>query len=183
MNNNLLIWPNLDSTELRILLHERIGGTGQGDISVRRPSKLYLPMAGPSCRVMLRFDGTNIIATEPGQAFDVAHWREISNEIEHSVLAGPTRVGREYSFSGRRVTGSWRGNLSGVQVYPPPSDLPRVPTESGDHPFILEFPLMIAGLDTLTNHRRLRKHCDLTLLLNVLLVGGAKSMGFGFTYC
>ena len=183
MIENLLKWLDLDSDELRILLHERIGGIGQGDISERRPSKLYFPMAGPSCLVIFRFDGPNIIAIEQGQGFDKTQWEQISNEIEHSILKGPTRIGREYSFSGRRVTGSWRGTHSGVQIYPPPHDLPRVPVESGDHPFILEFPLMAAGLGTVTNHRRLRKHRDLTFLLNVLLVGGAKSMGFRFTHC
>jgi hypothetical protein len=180
---NLFKWPDLDSDELRILLHERIGGTGQGDLSVRRPSILSVPMAGPTCRVMLKFDGPNIIAVEPGQAFDGAQWKEISNEIEHSILEGSTRVGRDYSFSGRRVTGSWRGERSGVQILPAPADAPTAPVELADHPFILEFPLMVAGLDSITNHRRWRKHRDLTLLLNVLLVGGAKSMGFRSTHC
>jgi hypothetical protein len=166
-----------------ILLHEHMGGTWQGDISVRKPSKLYIPMFGPTCRVMLRFDGPKIVKIEPGQAFDRTQWGQISNEIENSILKGPTGVGREYSFSSRRVTGSWRGKLSGVQILPPPSDLPRVPTESGDHPFILEFPLMMSNLDSLTNHRRLRKHRDLTLLLNILVEGrGVKSMGRS-THC
>ncbi len=121
--------------------------------------------------------GPKLISIEPGQAFDRTQWERISDEIENSVLKGPIRVGREYSFSGRRVTGSWRGKVSGVQILPSPGDFPRVPTDSGDHPFILEFPLMISNLYPLTNHRRLRKHRDLTLLLNILLAGGAKSMG------
>jgi hypothetical protein len=183
MPENLLKWPNLDSDELRILLHERIGGTGQGNISARRPSELYVPMAGPTCRVMLRFRGPEITAIEPGQAFDGAEWKNISNEIERSILNGPRRVGRDYSFSGRRVTGSWKGTNSGVQICPPPDDLPRVPMESGDHPFILEFPLRATGLDAITNHRRRRIHRDLTLLLNILLVGGAKSSELRTTHC
>ena len=184
MPNNLLIWPNLQPTELLILLHEHMGGTWQGDISVRKPSKLYIPMFGPTCQVMLRFDGPKIDTIEPGQAFDRRQWEQISNEIENSVLKGPTGVGRECGFSGRRVTGSWRGKLSGVQILPPPGDLPRVPSSFGDHPFILEFPLMKSNLDRLNNHRELRKHRDLTLLLNILLVGGVKSKSIGrSTYC
>src|SRR6266850_1377471 len=182
MPNNLLIWPNLQPTELMILLHEHMGGTWQGDISVRRPSKLYIPMFGPTCQVMLRFDGPKIVTIEPDEAFDGTQWEQISDQIENSVLKGPTGVGREYSFSGRRVTGSWRGKLSGVQILPPPGDLPRVPTASGDHPFILEFPLMMSNLYPLTNHRRLRNHRDLALLLNILLAGGVKSMGRS-THC
>ena len=183
MPNNLLIWPKLQPTELMILLHEHMGGTWQGDISVRRPSKLYIPLAGSTCRVMLKFKGPKIVGIEPGEAFVRPQWDQISSEIENSILKGPTRVGREYSFSGRRVTGSWRGENSRVQILPPPSDIPRVPTESGDHPFILEFPLTAAGLDKVTNHRRLRRHRDLTLLLNILLAGGAKSRGFRSTHC
>lgn len=178
MNENLLKWPNLDSTELRILLHELIGGIGQADLGVVKLSKFYLPMAGPSCRVMLTFKSKKVVAIEPGPAFDAAQWREISSEIEHSVLAGPTGVGREYSFSGRRVIGSWRGEHSRVQILPAPADAPSAPVELADHPFILEFPLRVARLHAVTNYRRLRKHRDLTLLLNILLVGGAKSIGF-----
>lgn len=46
MSRNLLIWPHLQPAELMILLHEYMGGTWQGDISVRKPSKLYIPMFG-----------------------------------------------------------------------------------------------------------------------------------------
>jgi hypothetical protein len=184
MPNNLLIWPNLQPTELMILLHECMGGTWQGDLSVRKPRKLYIPMFGPTCRVILKFDGPKIVAIEPGEGFDPTQWKQNSSEIENSVLRGPTRVGREYSFCGRCVTGSWRGELSGVQILPPPDDLPRVPTASGDHPFILEFPLMKSDIDRLNNHRGLRKYRDLTLLLNILLVGGVKAKSSGrSTYC
>src|SRR5438552_2862106 len=176
--NNLLKWPNLDSVELRILLHEFIGGTGQSDdLSRAKPRNFYLPLAGPSCRVALKFKGKKVIRIEPGKAFDAAQWQQISNEIEQSITGG-TKVGRDYSFSGRRVKGSWRGEHSGVQILPPPADAPSAPVEQADHPFILEFPLMVSSVDALTNYRRSRKHRDLTLLLNVLLVGGAKSMGF-----
>jgi hypothetical protein len=173
--NNLLKWPNLDSVELRILLHESIGGTGQSDdLSRAKPRNFYLPLAGPSCRVALKFKGKKVIRIEPGKAFDAAQWQQISNEIEQSITGG-TKVGRDYSFSGRRVKGSWRGEHSGVQILPPPADAPSAPLDQADHPFILEFPLMVSSVDALTNYRRSRKHRDLTLLLNVLLIGGAKS--------
>ena len=166
--NNLLKRLNLDSTELRVLLHELIGGTGQSDdLGRAKPRNFYIPLAGPSCRVVLKFKGKKIIAIEPGEAFDAAQWQQISNEIEHSITGG-TKVGRDYSFSGRRVKGSWRGEHSGVQILPPPADAPSAPVEEADHPFILEFPLMVSSVDALTNYRRSRKHRDLTLLLNVL---------------
>jgi hypothetical protein len=117
MPNNLLTWSNLQPTELLILLHERMGGTWQGDISVRKPSKLYIPMFGPTCQVILRFDGPKIISIEPGQAFDRTKWEQIGKEIETSVLRGPTGVGREYSFSGRRVTGPGEGNFQAFRFF------------------------------------------------------------------
>ena len=117
--NNLLKWPNLDSVELRILLHEFIGGTGQSDdLSRAKPRNFYLPLAGPSCRVALKFKGKKVISIEPGKAFDAAQWQQISNEIEHSITGG-TKVGRDYRFSDRRVKGSWRCEHSGVQISPP----------------------------------------------------------------
>lgn len=43
------------------------------------------------------------------------------------------------------------------------------PVEMAEHPFILEFPIQKAEFWPITNHRRIREHRDLTLLLNVLL--------------
>src|SRR6266403_1653164 len=178
MPDNLLIWPNLRTAELMIILHERIGGAWQGNISARRPSRLYIPEFGPTCRVVLRFDGPKITAIERGPAFDRRQWEQISSEIENSVSMGPTTVGREYSFSSRRVTGSWRGEHSGVQILPPPGNAPLPTIQPADYPFILEFPLINTRVDQLASHRRIRKHRDLTLLLNILLCGGARLMGF-----
>jgi len=42
-----------------------------------------------------------------------------------------------------------------------------------DHPFILEFLIHASDYWPITNHRRLREHRNLTLLLNVLLAGRA----------
>jgi hypothetical protein len=81
------------------------------------------------------------------------------------------KVGREYSFSSFRVLGSWRGKLSGVQILPPPDDAPRSPVELAEHPFILEFPMKVSDFWPVTNHRRLREHREMTLLLNLLLAG------------
>ena len=134
-------------------------------------NRLYLPLAGSSCRLALTFRDRRIVAIEPGPAFDGAEWQRISEEIEKSVLAGPMKVGREYSFSSFRVTGSWRGDRSGVQILPPPDGTPRAPVEIAQHPFILEFPVRASDRWRLTNYRRLREHRKLTLLLNILLAG------------
>jgi hypothetical protein len=58
-----------------------------------------------------------------------------------------------------------------VQILPPPSGAPLVPSEMGDHPFVLEFPLHSDTAWPVTNARRLREHRRLTLLLNLLLRG------------
>ena len=96
---------------------------------------------------------------------------KISKEIEESILAGPLKVGRDYSFSSFRVLGAWRGDHSGVQILPPPEHAPRANVEMADHPFILEFPIKATECWPVTNHRRMREHRNLTLLLNVLLAG------------
>jgi hypothetical protein len=164
-------WKDLDSAELRLLLHMRIGGPGQYDRRFENPNTLYLPLARSSCKIKLTFSGKQIIAAEPGPAFDVAEWERIRQEIQKSILSGSARVGREYSFSAFRVPGSWWGSRSGVQIMPPPEDAPRAPVEIADHPFILEFPLQASDLQEITTHRRTREHRRLTLLLNILLRG------------
>ena len=164
-------WKNLDSAELMLLLYERIGRPGQYDGISSNPNKFYLPLARSSCRVALTFREKKIVAIEPGEAFDAAEWMKISKEIGESILAGPLKVGRDYSFSSFRVLGSWRGNHSGVQILPPPEHAPRANFGMADHPFILEFPIKVTDCWPVTNHRRMREHRNLTLLLNVLLAG------------
>jgi hypothetical protein len=173
MATNLLrpSWAQLDLHELRILLDERIGGPGQYDGRAANPERFYLPLAGAQSRVVLTYRDRRIASLEPGQAFDSAQWENIAQEIETSVLTGPMKRGRDYSFSSYRVQGSWRGDRSGVQILPPHPDAPAAPCEMAEHPFILEFPIQEARLWALTNHRRMREHRNLTLLLNTLLRG------------
>ena len=173
MTANLLseTWTNLDSYELRLLLDKCIGGPGQYHGRSNNPNKLYLPLAGSSCRIGLTYRDKEIVAIEPGPAFDAAEWERVSGEIEKSILGGPLKVGREYSFSSFRVPGSWRGDRSGVQILPPPSDAPRAHLEMAEHPFILEVPIKASDFWPVTNHRRLREHRKMTHLLNVLLAG------------
>jgi hypothetical protein len=181
MTENLLreTWADLDSQELKLLLEKRIGGPGQFDGRDVNPDRFYLPLARASCRVALTYKNKKIVAVEPGAAFDATEWQRIAHEIENAILVGPPKVGREYSFSSFRVLGSWRGVRSGVQVLPPPPEAPRAPASaSAAHPFILEFPIVGAPGDDLwliTNHRRIREHRRLTLLLDVLLTARVSS--------
>jgi hypothetical protein len=165
-------WAALDRHELRLLLNARYDGPGQYDDRASNPNTLYLPEAREPCRIVLHFRGGRINSVERGPAFDAAEWERVCHEIEHAVLAGPTIVGRDFSFSGFRVPGTWRGERSGVQLLPPPADAPRAPVEMAEHPFLLEFPLRGAGESLVTNFRRMRTHRSLTLLLNVLLARG-----------
>ena len=162
---------NLDSFELRLLLDKRIRGPGQYHGRSINPNKLYLPLAGSSCRIGLTFRDKKIVAIEPGPAFDAVEWERVSEEIEKSILSGPQKIGRGYSFSSFRVAGSWRGDRSCVQILPPPDHAPRAHVEMADHPFIVEFPIMESDFWPVTNHRQLREHRNLTRLLDVLLAG------------
>jgi hypothetical protein len=160
-------WTDLDSDELRLLLGERFGpGLGQYDGD---DGKLYLPLARAQSRIALIFDGNEIVAVEPGEAFNATEWERVNQEIERSVLTGTPKTGRDYSFSSFPVRGSWRGRRSGVQILPAPDGAPRA--AGADDPFILEFQIKGSDLWVITNHRRIREHRKLTLLLNALLVG------------
>jgi hypothetical protein len=172
VEQNLLrdTWADLDQSDLRLLLEERIGGPGQYDGSL---DVLYLPLAREQCRVSLTYKGAKIVAIEPGAAFNSQKWEQICAEIETSILTGPQKVGREFSFSTFRVEGWWRGPRSGVQILALPDSAPRG-DGGADDPFILEFPIQDAGLLPITNHRRIREHRKLTLLLNLLLAGTTK---------
>jgi hypothetical protein len=165
-------WANIDDpSELRLLLHQYIGGPGQYDDQSKNPNQWYLPLAGSACRVALTFQDKKIAGIKPGSASDAAEWRRIRRQIDKSLFDVSVKVGRDYSFSSFRVSGSWRGSRSGVQILPPPDAAPSAPYEMAEHPFILEFPVKASDLWPLTNHRRLREHRDLTLLMNVLLAG------------
>src|SRR5260370_34416279 len=112
-------WTDLDPAELRFILFEYIGNPGQYDGRESNPNTFYLPMAGSSCRIKLTFsDSKQIVAIEPGPAFDAAQWEHVVKEIERT---GPCKVGRDISFSSFRVAGSWRGKRSGVQILAPPA--------------------------------------------------------------
>src|SRR5437867_12712174 len=80
MTDNLLrdSWTGLDSAELRFILIERIGRPGQYDGRDSNPNTFYLPLAGSSCRIKLTFsDSKQIVAIEPGPAFDAAQWKQV----------------------------------------------------------------------------------------------------------
>lgn len=162
-------WNDVDPGELRFVLYEVIGRPGQYFNRRTDPRSFFLPLADATCRVILRFSEENqLVAIERGLAFDKAQWQEVVDEIE---TVEPVKVGRECSFSSFRVTGSWTGKTSGVQILPPPADAPVAPFEIAEHPFILEFPLKTSARWPITNYRRIRDHRRLTLLLNIVLGG------------
>src|SRR5438128_7784069 len=133
MTTNLLQrgWADLDPAELRFILLERIGKPGQYDGRDSNPNTFYLPLAGSSCRIKLTFSETKqIVAIEPGPAFDAAQWQQVVGEIDR---VGLYKVGRDCSFSSFRVAGSWRGKRSGVQILPPPADAPRITIHRTDY--------------------------------------------------
>ncbi len=159
-----------DLHEFRDLLNLRIGGPGQYDgDSIRH---LYLPQAREACRLVLVYQKKSLSTLqriEPGPAFDEKQWQQILDEARRSLLSGRNVVGRDYCFSGRRVTGSWRGAKSGVQILPAPPSVPLSPAETGQHPFILECPMRETSEWVLTNNRRLKTVRTTAMLLNVLL--------------
>src|SRR5450755_3004403 len=107
MTNNLLKpCSDLDSAELRILLEELVGGPGQYHDFSDNPSKLYLPLEGSSCQIVLNVRDKKIVSIERGRALNVSEWNRICEKIENALINGPIKIGREYSFSSFRVLGS-----------------------------------------------------------------------------
>ena|SRR2546422_3375170 len=135
MPANLL--GRVPSQELRVVLGERVGQTGQYGGASDDPNNFYLPLWGDSCQVVLTYDGAEIIGLERGPALSVEEWERLNEELENSLVRGPQTLGRDFSFNGHRVLGWWRGAQSGVQILPPPANTPAAPVEIADHPFIL----------------------------------------------
>src|SRR5262249_50099301 len=121
MGENLLrdSWADLDQTDLRLLLQERIGRPGQYDSD---ENVIHLPLGREQCRVSLTYKGAKIIAIEAGLAFDREEWDRICAEIEGPIMKGPLRVGRDISFNTKGVGGWWRGERSEVQNLPHPKN-------------------------------------------------------------
>lgn len=164
-------WCEMDDAEVRFVVNEIIGGPGQYYGLEENPNTFYQPLAGQSCQIKLEFstNSKRLVSVEPGPSFDAKKWCIVVSEIESQV---PLKTGRDISFCGFRVEGSWRGEKSGVQILPPPVEAPKADVELADHPFILEFPVKAGDNWPITNFRRNRQHQRLTFLLNVLLAGG-----------
>ena len=172
MPHNLLndLRPGIETAELMTVLYNRIGQPGQYDDRLANPHKFFLPLAGSSCEIELTYSSKSkrVIAIEPGPAFNASCWDKVTKDLNEY---NPKKLGREFSFTSFPVNGWWRGDLSGIQILPPPSDAPRPLVEIAQHPFILEFPIKESVSWPLTNFRRIREHRKLTLLLNILLNG------------
>ena len=90
----------IPSQELRVVLGERVGGTGQYGGASDDPNNFYLPLWGDSCRVVLTYDGAEIIGVERGPALSVEEWERLNEEIKNSLVGGPQTIGRDFSFNG-----------------------------------------------------------------------------------
>jgi hypothetical protein len=166
-------WRSLNAHEILLVIFEVVGRPGQYE-DLNQPNVFSVPLAGLECRLRLTFSDTHeILEIHPGPSFDPAQWNEIVAEVESSA---PRKVGRDISFSGYPVTGSWRGQQSGVQILPVAPDAPRPPVHIADHPFLLEFPIISSPRWPITNYRRQREHRQMTQLLNVLLNGGVSKL-------
>lgn len=166
-------WDNIDQGEIRFILLQHIGHPGQYDGAAADPVPFYLPLAGDKCQVKLLFaGGKRLVAIEPGPAFDPVRWSKVECDVARS---GIPMFGRDITFSSFRVVGSWRGKDSGIQILPAPVTAPVAPVELAEHAFILEFPMVASDDHQISNYRRRQTHRELTMLLNVLLVGRTSS--------
>jgi hypothetical protein len=163
-------WAGIDSSDLRMILENRIGGPGQYSGGVTEKGPLYLPVF-ESARVAIRFKGNRVSEILPASHFDEVQWKAVSADLDALGATAPDSFGRDFAFSSYRVTGWWHGEKSRVSILPPPDGAPTMPYEMGEHPFVLEAPLVNDRDYSVANFRRRREVRRMALLLNILLVG------------
>lgn len=163
-------WRGLESRDIAVVVGDEFGSSClYDDSTVAYPDE-------EQCRVLLRYDEDGqLVAIEPGPAFEQEQWDRIAGRIESELITATRAIGRNFSFGGYRVRGWWRSETLSVQILPPPIEAPSIPYEMGSHPFVLEFPFRKSSNTLLTNFRRNREHRQLTALLNVLLEGHVSS--------
>jgi len=118
---------------------------------------------------VLQYEGKEVASVARGAACTRDEWSQLPAVFADVLLKGTPRIGRETSFCYLRVDAHWTGPDSRVQILPPVDTWPKAPQEYAEHPFVLEFPVLESSSWSVTNHRRIREHRRLTLLLNLLL--------------
>ncbi len=162
-------WSSLDSTELRLLLNEKIGGSGQVDGDMAQHVPFYLPMADDTCQIILKFKNGKIIRIEQGESFNKESWKEIVFLIDGLLNRGRIKIGRGLGFSSRPVSGYWKGPCSNIQICPPPANAPQTTMHGAQNPFVLEFPIVMSGIDRVDSYRMGREYRKYCRVLNVIL--------------
>jgi hypothetical protein len=72
--------------------------TAQANMMATMASSIYR-LRGTQSRVALTYGGNKIATVESGMAFDPAEWEGVRRSIEHSLLAGVPKIGRDLSSS------------------------------------------------------------------------------------
>lgn len=105
---------------------------------------------------------------------------EILKDIEVKAkealsLNNGVEVVRHVLFSPYETKGNYR-YCNDFQILIPPSDCPKADQILADHPFILEFTYKQSSDLQINIHRRSKRLDELSLILNVFLKGGVKSI-------
>ncbi len=80
---------------------------------------IYFPQAREYCEFSIKINADRVLQIGPGDSFDAEKWNRLSEEIDLTLMGGTEKIGREYSFAGHRVAGSWRGARSEIQIVAP----------------------------------------------------------------
>jgi hypothetical protein len=72
-------WTSLESDDIRTLIENRIGRPGQINGSDKR---LFLPVWGKQCRLILGFSSNQISKVNAGPAFDADQWEKICTTLD-----------------------------------------------------------------------------------------------------
>jgi hypothetical protein len=96
----------------------------------------------------------------------------VLHEVKANLLDPEiAEYGREFLFAHRAVTGSYRFQSVPMQIVPAPRDAPRPKTVSGQHPFVLEYPIRRCHSSALRMHRRYKNAVEWAWVLNAVLFG------------
>lgn len=168
-------WRDVDSHELRLLLKERIGGSGQYDLEISGDDPIHIPLAREECKLLLTYKKGYISEILAGPAFISSEWQAIVEEVEKTLRNGADVAARTIAFSSFRVLGVWASQNSSVRILPPPESAPKPQMEIAEHPFVLEYSYKSVVSESVTKYRANVAFQRITLLLNALLIGRTSS--------
>ena len=115
---------------------------------------------------------------EPGLNFDPEEAEQLAAMVRAALVDGQsTAIHTAVLFTGMPVEGWFRAPRDSFQILPAPPQAPRPPYLYADHPFLLQYPVVISSDLSLRAQRSAREAAQWTWLLNTFLMPGVSTIG------